>query len=626
MNVFEVMDQEIERTYHFFRHDCPHDVEDITGNEAFSESQIRYMIHLRNEIFRKKPNMRRLLEGARKHQVWGLYFKLTQEFAQTYSDMIPEVISHIHDVPEQYRTAFAACVCIMLEYRNRTMNEIMLELLEDCEDRNLSDDVKDRDYVNVYAPATYRQSPASMKNRYEWYLDVDDAMNELIESHDHDDDAANLMVTVMRAKIATKDILIEMNVAESRTREMNVIIQNDSVFDISEDPEFQEHLEEHARNSMESDSDDENIDLVLDWIEKVEEDAGIPECKIPFDLINLRLSKPEDIRELFRMEERISDGDAVRTAREIIRSNPDNGWTMVRFSRQLKEGYYKTLWFDRYERKWFAGYGRYEKIGNDISGPFGIPSDDELTLSYIRYRAVAVDRETWARTLADAQSVRKAEPVVRKQEPVVKKEVRKQEVTLSPQDIQNLKQDMYIRQMEEMYEKELEKKNAEMEAVRERLSQMQVELDKVNRMNSAARKKLEDQKCISILKAGSEPEKFDHETKAFVLKAIRHEVEHCEVDTRRHDVLKNVYEANSDGAEKLLAQKSEEIKRIVKGYRQITDIREKLQSFGFEIVKEGPHAKVRYPGDSRYGLPIAGSAGDYRAGENLAAQIRKKFF
>lgn len=131
---------------------------------------------------------------------------------------------------------------------------------------------------------------------------------------------------------------------------------------------------------------------------------------------------------------------------------------------------------------------------------------------------------------------------------------------------------------------------------------------------------------MPVLIKGKEEEKFFGETKGFVLSAIQNELRNVKKGNRRYDVLKSVADANLNGEENIMDQKAERIKRITKGYRRAEDLKQDLEAEGFEYGKTGGHPTIRYGNDGRYIMTIAGTTSDVRAGENLAKEIKKKFF
>lgn len=70
----------------------------------------------------------------------------------------------------------------------------------------------------------------------------------------------------------------------------------------------------------------------------------------------------------------------------------------------------------------------------------------------------------------------------------------------------------------------------------------------------------------------------------------------------------------------------EKIKKITKGHRKADDLKQSFEAEGFEYGKVGGHPTIRYGNDGRYIMTIAGTSSDIRAGENLAKEIKKKFF
>lgn len=635
MNFFEPIEREIQLFKDFFENECPVFPDETFESEIMSKDQIRYLIHFKKELLKDKNKTDRCkaMKGARKHRIWGMYYMLGSMLSSRYKGMVEEIAEHCDEVPEECRIPFLLSVCMQNNFGLVKLNERLMEMLRPLENRNLSEEILQHEYITVYTPAFYDQSPKLMKHHLVWFVNIEDAVLELLGYYDRAErrkmKPTVLPVNIMEAQIAVKDILLLSNVY--CTTGYHIIIQDDCVRDIGiidhlDDLQEKIFLKQMKLRKRPDETEDTYIIRRFDELREAEEKAGIPSIRVSFANINLRLTKMEDVRTILQSKMRLIDGEAVRITRELISENPDNGWMMTFMNTFVKDGYYKAVWLDHYERCFFVAYAARRKKLKGYEGPYGTQRGGPSSLD--RYEIVAIDPDTYGKTLSEAINGRKKveDSVVatsKKEQQHTKNETA---VTVSQEDIQTLKKQMYIQQLEEMYENELEKMNAELESLNEKMKQMHVEMQSMEKMLAGARKKLSDQDGISILKAGNEVEKFDHEAKAFVLKAIRHEAEHSETGTRRKDVLMDVLKANSDGTENLLEQKSEEIKRIVKGYRLSTEITDKLQAYGFEMIKDGGHTKMRYPKDSRYTQTFASTPSDYRAGENLATQIRKTFF
>lgn len=634
MDYFEPIEREILSFKDFFRNECPDSADEIVSTEKMSKDQIRYLIHFKKEMRKRKIDPCRILEGARKHRIWGMYYMFGRELSHRHHGMVDDIVSHCDEIPEECRIPFLLSVCMVNHFEHPKLNARLLEKLKTLENRNLSKETVQHEYITVYAPAAYDRSPKSMKHHLAWFVNLDDALQEQMWCYDkakeHKMTASDIPVNIIEANIFVKDILLESNYCTNPKEGQNVVIQDGCVMDIGIVADLDELQEDVIWEQMPGrilpDEDKEMyISRRTDEMRDAEKQAGIPFTKVSFANINLRLTKVEDVRVILQSRLRMSDGEAIRVTRELIRQNPDNGWMMTFMNNSVRDGYYKAIFLDRYDRSFFVAFASRRKKLKGYEGPYGVDRDGPSYRD--RYEIVAIDPDTWASALQSVKDGGTQKTAMKKKESATEQKQRKEpSLKLNAEDIENLKKQIYIQQIDEMYEKELERKNSELESLNERMQQMHVEMQNMEKMLASARKKLADQDGISILKAGSEVEKFDHEAKAFVLKAIRHEVEHCETGTRRKDILMDVLKANSDGTENLLAYKSEEIKRIVKGYRLATEITDKLQACGFEMIKDGGHVKMRYPGDSRYIQPFASTPSDHRAGENLATQIRKKFF
>ena len=91
------------------------------------------------------------------------------------------------------------------------------------------------------------------------------------------------------------------------------------------------------------------------------------------------------------------------------------------------------------------------------------------------------------------------------------------------------------------------------------------------------------------------------------------------------DVLQDLLNANE--CEEIQEQRQAELKRVLKGYRTLTpDIRRTLIDMGFKITSDGKHHKLTYYGKDRYTVTMAKSGSDYRGGDNLFSEIKKRVY
>lgn len=130
----------------------------------------------------------------------------------------------------------------------------------------------------------------------------------------------------------------------------------------------------------------------------------------------------------------------------------------------------------------------------------------------------------------------------------------------------------------------------------------------------------------AVLLHGTEQDIWDGETSAFIRSALEIALKSAPEGSRRYDVLKGVLESSYGNEENKLKKKSEVIKKAVKGFRDLSEIKDDLSEEGFVVEKgESGHAKIKYPNDDRYIITCASTPSDVRAGDNVAQLIIKKF-
>jgi hypothetical protein len=128
-----------------------------------------------------------------------------------------------------------------------------------------------------------------------------------------------------------------------------------------------------------------------------------------------------------------------------------------------------------------------------------------------------------------------------------------------------------------------------------------------------------------LLKFGAEDDLYEGEIKDLILSVLSEALKNQRAGSRRLDVLSDVVEAN--GYSGLSAARTEEIKRLLKGYDGLpSPLRQRLMNMGFSITDDGKHYKLTYYGDGRYQTILAKTPSDHRAGANNALEIAKMMF
>lgn len=132
-----------------------------------------------------------------------------------------------------------------------------------------------------------------------------------------------------------------------------------------------------------------------------------------------------------------------------------------------------------------------------------------------------------------------------------------------------------------------------------------------------------------LLYYGNEEDYYQGEILEFVRSALVEKLDRLpkEKDNplRSADVLQDILSANE--CEEMQAQRQAELKRALKGYRTLTpDIRRTLIDIGFKITSDGKHHKLTYYGKDRYTVTMAKSGSDWRGGDNLFSEIKKRIY
>ncbi|MBF1662771.1 MAG: hypothetical protein ACFNLF_04265 [Selenomonas noxia] len=132
-----------------------------------------------------------------------------------------------------------------------------------------------------------------------------------------------------------------------------------------------------------------------------------------------------------------------------------------------------------------------------------------------------------------------------------------------------------------------------------------------------------------LLYYGREEDFYQGEILEFVRAALSEKLrrlpEEKDNPLRCADVLQDLLNANE--CEEIQEQRQAELKRVLKGYRTLTpDIRRTLIDMGFKITSDGKHHKLTYYGKDRYTVTMAKSGSDYRGGDNLFSEIKKRVY
>ena len=174
---------------------------------------------------------------------------------------------------------------------------------------------------------------------------------------------------------------------------------------------------------------------------------------------------------------------------------------------------------------------------------------------------------------------------------------------------------------QEQYWDEYVKAQTQVEALTEQNARLQSEL-------AVLRARVDSMGENPLLYYGDEREFYQGEMLEFVRTALSEKLDRLPKEKDRHlrcaDVLQDLLNANE--SEEIQAQRQTELKRVLKGYRTLTpEIQSTLIDAGFRIT-DGKHYKLTYYDDERYTVTMAKSGSDWRGGENLISEIRKRIY
>ncbi len=195
----------------------------------------------------------------------------------------------------------------------------------------------------------------------------------------------------------------------------------------------------------------------------------------------------------------------------------------------------------------------------------------------------------------------------------------------------NKKQQENIRNLEISLNKSKENNENRVLNLEEKYKQKSNEAYELQEKNKVLHEKLSNKSSSNesvnriVLLQRTEQDKWDGETSAFIRNALEVALKSAHEGSRRYDVLKDVLESSFGNEENELKKKSEVIKKSVKGFRNLSEIKDDLAKEGFLVEKgESGHAKIKYPNDDRYIITCASTPSDVRAGDNVAQLIIKK--
>lgn len=629
---------------------------DRTIAQVYGYEKSKFLLYAMS-VYDDKKMLTKIVDGCIKHELWGFLSYLIATYA-SYDGVLKVVQKNYNRIPQNLRAAFIALLCYTQKWTNDSLNDLLIDLIVQQGCHSDAIDEFEEDEITVYYPLGWNESIEDAINNPCWCLSENDVFRWCLYSKlyysRHVKEIKNydmfgegelrnintIKTRGLKGKIKKSDILgyIEPDDLFSTFLPLNNVIQNQSVKDI-------EIMDEEEIETGETDSlcyfllavwdglDTDELceracdlyDLIIENCEK----AGLPEFISSNEVNNKPMSEPIDIAKLVRTRARVTQGDALKLARALVKAQKSAKWVYANSKGyKIRKGYfYRALGYSALKHQVFVTFMQY--LSADNLNIIRLENENE---SFKKYTDIfAIDFDSESKTLEECIKKCKAIANPQKSESVKKEQTVYHSEELTENEKEELRRE-YIEEVDEEYQKEIRRhakiadsKIAENLKLKSKMAEMSKQIEDLQRQLEKKQRIVDQQENISILEIGTEPEKYDGETHAMVMSAVRHELNNCEKGTRRHDVLKGVITKNSD-EDDAISEKLKEIKSITKGYRNASELKDGLEEQGFEYIDDGKHPKIKYPDDDRYIITAASTSSDVRAGDNLYAQIKKKFF
>lgn len=169
----------------------------------------------------------------------------------------------------------------------------------------------------------------------------------------------------------------------------------------------------------------------------------------------------------------------------------------------------------------------------------------------------------------------------------------------------------------EMFNSDLEAKDARLTEAEQEISRLTAELRKYNATNHTS--------FDGVITAGEEQDLYHGEIGDIVIQALQEALNNSHNDSRKQHVIRDLLQRNKPVGQ--AAEFEEQIKSIFKaGVDMDSKTRNTLARLGFDISDDGKHYKAVFQGDGRYTFAISKTSSDNRAGKNLTSDINNKLF
>lgn len=627
----------------------------LNGTSSFSEDQMAFFTYAVSKLHDRKVTTK-LMFGSIQNEMWGLLSFLLADNA-SFKGVNTTFLNNLDSIPAELKAPLLSILCYGYKWTDMKLNTVFLDTLE--KNPYFIDEVKEmEDVITVYYPLGWNETIEEAINNPCWYVDEEDLfrytmyskMVYCIGGYDNEEkkfgngELFGLNTVKSRfliGRLKKKDILAVINPStlyEDFLSQRNVI-QNHTVYDVfigdtlvMHDWEMNLVLDSVELNKEELDFDDveETANLYYEGMLSACIKAGIPETCSEEEMQNRIIADPKELAMLLRVYVNIKKGDALKKAKGICKAQPNARWVLSSSpGYRMRKGYfYRGLFFSAYKNVFFPVIFRND--GNESYALFSPASIEEEFHGF--YQLIATDFDTEARSYEECfAKCRKIAGI--DQKPVKNTEYQIQYVKeeMSEEEKEKIRQ-QYRNEVDEAYQKEIhhhktdaESRMSEIEVLKNRNADLLREVEDLKRQLDRKQRLLDMQNEISLLSSGKEKEKYDGEARSLVLSALYHEIRNCDKDTRRYDVLTDIIEKNAD-EDDLRRDRLKEIKNLTKGYRAASELKQDLIKCGFQYTEDGRHPKIQYPDDDRYIITIASTSSDRRAGDNLYALFKKKFF
>lgn len=567
------------------------------------------------------------------------------------------MLNNLDSIPSDLKAPLLSILCYGYKWTDKKLDTVFLDSLE--KNPYFIDEVKEmEDVITVYYPLGWNETIEETINNPCWFIDEDDLFKYALYTkmfytpggYDNEKKkfgrgelfGLNTVKTrFLIGRIRKKDILAVVNPAsldEDFLSQRN-IIQNKAVYDVHiGDPlvlyDWELNMIRYTVNKTEESDDyddlEEKASCYYEEILSACCKAGIPESCSEEEMQNRGVTEPKDLANILRVYVSVKSGEALKTAKGICKAQPNARWILSSSpGYKMRKGYfYRGIFFSAYKNAFFPVIFR-----NDGTESYALYSKAAIEEEFHGfYQLIATDFDTESRSYEDCfHRCRQIANIDSKPEKTTEYQIQYVKEELSEDEKEKIKQ-QYRSEVDEAYQKEIhqhktdaESRISEIESLKNRNAELSRQVEELQRQLDKKQKLLEKQNDVSILSYGNEKEKYDGEAHSVVLSALRHEVRNCEKDTRRYDVLKDIIEKNTD-EEDLRKDRLKEIKKEIRGYRFASDLKPELKKLGFCYTEDGRHPKIQYPGDDRYIITVASTSSDHRAGDNLYALFKKKFF